>query len=201
MIEQLGHDPRSLYVERFWLPIVGPSCTLLMRYLAGRFDDEPAGFELDLRDASRRIGVGSAQAPGATFLRTVERTVSFGFAQLVDDRVLIVRTRLPTLARRQTLRLPRPMQVEHDTWLDEHRERSAPEQLKHRARALAASLFDLGEDHESVERQLHRWKFHPALAHDAVRWAAERDRATTARRAPDPSLHLRAERPRAGDAA
>lgn len=25
VIDQLGHDPRSAYVERFWLPVLGPS--------------------------------------------------------------------------------------------------------------------------------------------------------------------------------
>jgi hypothetical protein len=25
MIDTLGHDPRSLYVETFWLPILGPT--------------------------------------------------------------------------------------------------------------------------------------------------------------------------------
>jgi hypothetical protein len=25
VIDELGHDPRSLYVERFWLGILGPS--------------------------------------------------------------------------------------------------------------------------------------------------------------------------------
>jgi hypothetical protein len=25
VIDELGHDPRSAYVERFWLPVLGPS--------------------------------------------------------------------------------------------------------------------------------------------------------------------------------
>jgi hypothetical protein len=31
VLDHLGHDPRSRYAERFWLPIVGPSCLLLGR--------------------------------------------------------------------------------------------------------------------------------------------------------------------------
>ena len=34
VIDQLGHDPRSLYVERFWLGILGPSTILLPTSLA-----------------------------------------------------------------------------------------------------------------------------------------------------------------------
>jgi hypothetical protein len=43
--------------------------------------------------------------------------------------------------------------------------------MQTRARSLALSMIQLGEDNQSVERQLHRWRFHPAIAHDAIRWA------------------------------
>jgi hypothetical protein len=39
------------------------------------------------------------------------------------------------------------------------------------------SLLDLGEDVTAAERQLHRWRFHPAMAYEAVQWAAQRQRA------------------------
>ena len=44
--------------------------------------------------------------------------------------------------------------------------------MRRRARALALSLLELGEDLEATEHQLHRWRFHPAVAFDATRWAA-----------------------------
>jgi len=172
VLDQFGHDPRSNYVERYWLPILGPSSTLLMRFLAARFDEEPDAFELNLREASRCIGVGINNTPGAPFFRTLERVISFGFGQLIDDRLLVMRSRMPSLTRRQVLRLPRKLQREHDDWVEAQRARPHPEELRRRARALALSLFELGEDYESTERQLHRWKFHPAIAHDAVQWAA-----------------------------
>ena len=34
LIDTIGHDPRSLYVETFWLPTLGPTVLLLMRHLA-----------------------------------------------------------------------------------------------------------------------------------------------------------------------
>ena len=172
LLDQFGHDPRSVYVERFFLPIVGPSTTVLLRHLATRFDDEPDGFELNLSDASRCIGVGTNHAPGAAFFRTLERMISFGLAELIDDRLLGVRPRLASLTRRQVLRLPRRLQHEHDEWLEQRRDTTQPDQFRRRARALALSLFELGEDYDATERQLHRWKFHPAIAHDAVRWAS-----------------------------
>lgn len=180
VLEQFGHDPRSLYVERYWLAILGPSATWLLRHLAYRFDEEPFGFELDLEDTSRAIGVGMNHVPGAVFVRVLERSIAFGFAQFVDDTTLVVRRHLPTLTRRQVQRLPRRLQRAHDRDQKSRRNRAHPDEVRRRARALALSLFELGEDYEATEHQLHRWSFHPAVAHDAVRWAhgehAERQR-------------------------
>ena len=38
IIDTLGHDPRSEYVERFWLPTLGPTTLLLLRRIATHFD-------------------------------------------------------------------------------------------------------------------------------------------------------------------
>ena len=43
VIDLLGHDPRSAYVERFWLGVLGPSTTWLMRRLASGLETAPAG--------------------------------------------------------------------------------------------------------------------------------------------------------------
>jgi hypothetical protein len=193
VLEQFGHDPRSAYVERYWLAILGPSATWLMRHLAYRFDEEPTGFVLDLEDTSRAIGVGIKQLPGAVFLRILERIISFGFAQLVDDTTLVVRRHMPSLTRRQVQRLPRAHQRAHDQDQASRRDHVHPDQVRRRARALALSLFELGEDYEGTERQLHRWAFHPAVTHDAVRWAqaehADRQRGLLAASAAAADAH------------
>src|SRR5205085_10417841 len=40
--------------------------------------------------------------------------------------------------------------------------------------------LELGEDLEATERQLLRWRFHPALAREAAAWAWDRHRAALA---------------------
>ena len=34
VIDEVGHDPRSAYVETFWLPVLGPSTTIHVQYAA-----------------------------------------------------------------------------------------------------------------------------------------------------------------------
>src|SRR4029079_11787921 len=57
VIDALGHDPRSAYVERFWLGVLGPSAIWLLRRLASGLDAEPAGFALPLADTAQSIGL------------------------------------------------------------------------------------------------------------------------------------------------
>src|SRR5437868_13925243 len=60
VIDALGHDPRSAYVERFWLGVLGPSAIWLLRRLAAGLDAEPAGFGLPPAETAQSIGLGSA---------------------------------------------------------------------------------------------------------------------------------------------
>jgi hypothetical protein len=58
VIDRVGHDPRSAYVERFWLGILGPSTTWLLRRLAAGLEAAPAGFDLTLSETARCLGLG-----------------------------------------------------------------------------------------------------------------------------------------------
>ncbi|HEY5888143.1 MAG TPA: hypothetical protein VIT24_10480, partial [Acidimicrobiales bacterium] len=78
VIDRVGHDPRSRYVEQFWLGILGPSTTWLLRLVAHRLDREPDGFDLDVGDTARCLGLGSPEGRHSPIHRAVERTVRFG---------------------------------------------------------------------------------------------------------------------------
>jgi hypothetical protein len=188
VIDEIGHDPRSGYVERFWLSLLGPSATWLLRRLADGLDERPDGFELDLALTAVSLGLGRRGGKSGPFMRTIERCCYFGVAQRCEPTTLRVRRKLPPLTRVQLARLPEPLQAEHD----EHLARAgAPTpdvaQLRAHARRLARSLLDLGEDATAAERQLHRWRVHPALAREAVEWAlTQSPAAPSATAAPTP---------------
>lgn len=178
VIDLVGHDVRSAYVERFWLGILGPSATWLLRNLVGRLDDEPDGFQLDLAATATELGLGGRSGKHSPFIRSIERCGRFGATHLVGDRVLRVRRRLPPLTRIQISRLPVALQEAHTAWMEGPTTPLPVEEQRERARGLALSLLDLGEDSQATERQLHRWRLHPAIAHDAVTWAIERRRVS-----------------------
>ncbi len=171
VIDAVGHDVRSAYVERFWLGILGPSATWLLRRLVQGLEDQPDGFDLDLALAATQLGLGGRSGRHSPFFRSIERCCRFGAAQLLDEQTLRVRRKLPPLTRMQVARLPQPLQDTHRAWVEGPDVTLPVDQLRERARGLALSLLELGEDPEATERQLHSWRIHPAVAYEAVAWA------------------------------
>jgi len=176
VIDAVGHDPRSHYVEEFWLGILGPSTTWLLRRMAAGLEESPGGFTMRLADTAKALGLGDKGGRHSPFMRALGRVCQFDLGQLHDESTLAVRRKLPPLNRRQVGRLPDTLRLAHERWQQEQLRIPAVEGMRRRCRRLALSLVELGEDLEGTERQLHRWKFHPALAHEAAAWAWHRHR-------------------------
>jgi hypothetical protein len=171
VIDQLGFDPRSTYVERFWLGVLGPSTTWLLRRLAAGFDVQPAGFDLPLAETARSLGLGDRGGRHSPFLRSVNRAIQFGMATAAGGSELFVRRRIPPLARRQIDRLAPEAQADHQRWQEAQLREPPAATQRRRGRQMALSLVELGEDVEEIERQLLQWHYHPVLARDAAAWA------------------------------
>jgi hypothetical protein len=173
VIDELGHDPRSAYVETYWLPVLGPSTTWLLRHFTTRLEESPSGIELDVEETARALGLGERLGPNAPFARTIKRCVDFGMAEWRGPLHLAVRRRLPPLARRHLQRLPESLRARHEAEGEARRVAPAPESLRRQGCKLALSLVDLGEDQRTTEEQLRRWKFHPSVATECAAWAVE----------------------------
>jgi hypothetical protein len=87
VIDTLGHDPRSLYVEMFLLPTLGPTTLLLARHLAQRFDASPDGFELDLMETSLSLGLGPREGANSPVARALARLAQFDLARCQSSSV------------------------------------------------------------------------------------------------------------------
>jgi hypothetical protein len=181
LLDTVGHDPRSLYVETFWLPTLGPTAVLLLRHLATRFDPPSAGIELAVAETSQALGVGNRDGSSSPIVRSLARLEQFDLA-CADPRssTIAVRRSLPPVHRRHLRRLPLSIQWRH-AQLAEIRLGEAPHaEARRRARRLVLVLLEQGEDIDDVERVLASIGFHPAISHDAARWGRERHLEVTA---------------------
>jgi hypothetical protein len=124
-VESLGFPARSDYVEWFWLPVLGPSATWLLRRIDVGFDEFPEGYMLDVLATARAIGVAGRNDVGTIFARALERLNTFGLAH-GSTSALAVRRVLPPVSHRHLARMPEHLRSAHHEWL---RQRTAGSQL------------------------------------------------------------------------
>lgn len=116
LVDEHGHDPRSAYVEQFWLGVIGPTATWIMRRFATGFDTDPTGYTLDLDEMATSMGLSFSKGAGSPFGRALNRCVMFGLAQPFSDGYA-VRRRIPQVARRHLDRLPDEVRSTHEAWI------------------------------------------------------------------------------------
>lgn len=177
--DRSGHDPRSRYVEHFWLPIVGPSTVLLLRRMAMTFDLKPTGFSLELDELSRSLGLGRHSSPNSSLTRTLRRLCQFGLARSNKDDKLAIRRRLPAVAHHHVARLPPALQRLHMNWVDETRAIGTSDRAPH-ARQLALRLAECGQHRDEIHAALVEWRFGEDLAVELAAWAIDQQRPPVA---------------------
>jgi hypothetical protein len=168
-----GMHPCSRYVELYWLGIIGPSTTWLLRRLTYGLEVHGDGFELHLPETARALGLGDKMGKNSPFRRALARLITFELARPHGPGELAVRQHIPPLPLRHLSRLPETMQRSHRRWMAEQR-LPEPEQMRRRASRLAAGLAEAGHDRSSIERRLADWQFHPAVAFHAAAEASTR---------------------------
>ena len=175
VVDVLGHDPRSRYVETFWLPTLGPTAVLLLRHLADRFDRTPEGLELTVADTSHALGVGQRDGASSPIVRTLRRLVQFDLAceDPMSDLIAVRRT-IPPVASRHLRRLPPEVQAQHSEWAEPQGDEAPLAAARRCSRRVAFTLLEQGDDADHVERVLHSMGFHPALCHESAHWAHQR---------------------------
>lgn len=162
--DSAGFEARSDYVERFWLPTLGPTATWLLRRFARGLDRHPSGVRIRTEDTSRSIGLGGGLGKTAPFARGLDRLCAFGLARWLGHGELACRTYLLPLNERQLRRLPASLANAHAQHLATYADAHATS----RSMALAECLVRLGDDSSEVARTLNVWGFEPTVAHAAA---------------------------------
>lgn len=176
LIDTLGHDPRSLYVETFWLPTLGPTALLLLRHLAAQFDQYPDGLTLPLAGTSQALGLGCREGTSSPLVRSLARLAQFDLACDDGRGTIAVRRNVPPINRRHVRRLTPDLQVAHTEWVERQLAEPPQATARRRARRLALALLEQGDDPDHTERVLHTIGFHPSICHESARWAYEQVR-------------------------
>ena len=165
VVDPIGFDPRSTYVELFWLNVLGPTATWLLRRMALGLDQYPGGYELDLAETAKALGLGFIPGSNNPFSRAMQRCVLFGVAQPIAGG-LAVRRRIPPVATRHLQRMPDYLRHAHAAWSRQPANTDARDHT--RARVLADAMVTVGDDPDVIERQLLGLGVNPNLAISAM---------------------------------
>lgn len=161
VVEAVGHEPRSRYVELFWLGVLGPSATWLLRRMVDGLDTFTEGYELDLVETAAALGLTFIPGRHGPFSRALQRCVMFGLASNTFSG-LAVRRRIPPLTARHLDRLPQHLREAHQQWHAPLGAVSAADRA--RALAIACALAQTGDAPAEIERRLTLVGTDPAMA-------------------------------------
>lgn len=163
VVDAVGHDAGSRYVELFWLNVLGPTALWALRRLTMGLERYPLGYELDLAETASAMGLSYSSGTSNTFVRSLQRCILFGVAQPVPDG-LAVRRRVPPIAARHLARMPEGLQQQHQSW----QVRECTLDDLQRGRLLGEAMLAAGDDPDDVERQLLSLGVGPVAAYETV---------------------------------
>lgn len=149
LVDDTGHDPRSRYVEMFWLGVLGPTATWLLRRLAAGLDRHPDGYEIDLGLTAKTMGMSYTIGRSSPFSKALQRCTMFGLAHQTSDG-LAVRRRVPAVAARHLRRMPDTVQETHESWVSD----CVDTDEFTRAHRLALTMIECGDDAATIEHHL-----------------------------------------------
>ncbi len=174
IVDAVGFDVRSNYVELFWLNVLGPTATWTLRRLVTGLDRYPLGYELDLAETAGMLGLSYSTGTSNSFARALQRCQLFGMSQSMPGGGLAVRRKVPPVAARHLSRMPPQLQAMHSQW----RVREFTLNDLERGCALAAAMVAAGDEPELVERQLLAVGVPPAAAVEATAFVTTRGART-----------------------
>ncbi|MFZ9599782.1 MAG: hypothetical protein ACO3AH_02750, partial [Ilumatobacteraceae bacterium] len=90
-----GFDACSDYVETYWLGVIGPSATWVLRYMSRELEVFPNGYCIDLNDTAAALGLAFRHGSGS-LERAIERCATFGLIAQTPQ-CLVVRKKVPTI--------------------------------------------------------------------------------------------------------
>ncbi len=186
----IGVDPRSPYVDHFWVPAIGPVAVCMAQLLIRTVNRESAGLVVALTDLATRLGVGVGETGLAALGEALHALEAAAVVQLAEDGSVLVRSELPYLGPTELAHLPQTLRATHQAsfaLLTETPPGAVTTALAPSAPVLSlrATVDEILTNSDLKPRQLaYRWQHVVRLAEEA------RDESLTAWADPDLEIAL-----------
>lgn len=168
----LANDP---YINTFWLPILGPTATLLLNHLMSSALCEYDEFVMDLAELSSTIGVGNREGNSSPIVKNLKRLCDFGLISKYQERYYIP-TNIEPMCENHLRKLNTKLQCEHSAWLNNLNQNPLLTQ-RQKARFVYISLTLKSINQNKIQTALSRTGLHPSIIGEAIKQFAENSTA------------------------
>jgi len=180
-------EPESPYVDRFWMPVIGPTAVALARLLMRLVETSDQAVEVNMRAIAAQLGLHPASGSDELWV-AIDQLRDAGITTF-ENGTLLVDAPFRRLGPHHAAVLPPSLRAEHSRWTtgsDEQPERveRPPGPPSARIVNLASAVEEILTDHRLSSAQLAtRWQQVVRIAEEArdeaVLDAAEPDLETT----------------------
>jgi hypothetical protein len=109
---------RSPYIERFWLGILGPSATWLLRIVLAEIEQRDAPISFTSAILASRVGLADNTSWNSPLSRSIRRLIDFKIAKQSGAGHVSVSKYIPPLSLRQIGVLTADEKILHSRYLD-----------------------------------------------------------------------------------
>jgi hypothetical protein len=118
LIDRRGVSAFSPYVDLFWLPVLGPSATALLKIVNIHFLLRPDNCAFGHDILSAVLGLGAGSSRNAPLPRAINRCVRFGLAKRTGSDSIAMRRFVSPISQHHLSRLPPVLQDRHSVFLE-----------------------------------------------------------------------------------
>lgn len=164
----LANDP---YIDTFWLPLLGPTATLLLNSLMSRALYEHDQFDIELNKLSMSIGVGNREGSASPIAKNLKRLSDFGLLSKHNEKYYVP-TSIDTIEENHLRKLNSALQLEHKKWLV-HLNADPVSTQRQKARFVYSSLMLKSASTIKIRTALSRSGLHPSIIGETINHLSE----------------------------
>ncbi|MFN0090348.1 MAG: hypothetical protein ACKVWR_08795 [Acidimicrobiales bacterium] len=111
-LDDAGFDLLHPYVELVWEPLLGPTCTVILRRVGMRWAEQAEAFKVDAAGFARSLGLGEGLGRNSQLIRSLIRLEQFRLARCAET-VVSLPVLVPPVHAYQLERLPFDVRAAH----------------------------------------------------------------------------------------
>ncbi|MFN8016246.1 MAG: hypothetical protein U0R17_06550 [Acidimicrobiia bacterium] len=158
------------YIEQFWLPLLGPTATLLINNLTLKSLSNSQTFYISKAELSLSLGTGYRSGDSSPIQKQLIRLSRNKLIYQINSNEYLIPKIVPQLGITQISKLSNTLRTQHDAWIT-RLEISPISTFRRKIKQLVLKLQSLDYDNQKVKNILNSTGLHPSIIAEALELA------------------------------